>query len=333
VFVAMRRIRAARRRVSQEGHIMRLVIALGGNALLQRGQPMTDSQQRENVKVAATQIASVATGNELVIAHGNGPQVGLLALQSAAYKEVAPYPLDVLGAQTEGMIGYMIEQELGNLMPFEVPFATILTQIEVDLADPAFQHPTKPIGPVYSKEDAQRLAQEKGWSIAEDGDKYRRVVASPRPQRIFEMRPVKWLLEKGTIVICAGGGGIPTCYDEHHKLHGVEAVIDKDLCSALLAQELEADLLVIATDVNAAYVDWGKPTQKAIADAHPDELEKLGFASGSMGPKVQAASEFARKTGKDAVIGALPDIVAITQGTAGTRISVRKPGIGFYPSA
>jgi carbamate kinase len=333
VFVAVRRIRAARRSVLQEGHIMRLVIALGGNALLQRGQPMTDSQQREKVKVAATQIASVATGNELVVAHGNGPQVGLLALQSAAYKDVAPYPLDVLGAQTEGMIGYMIEQELGNLMPFEVPFATILTQIEVDLADPAFQHPTKPIGPVYSKEDAQRLAQEKGWSIAEDGDKYRRVVASPRPQRIFEMRPVKWLLEKGTIVICAGGGGIPTCYDEHHKLHGVEAVIDKDLCSALLAQELEADLLVIATDVNAAYVDWGKPTQKAIADAHPDELEKLGFASGSMGPKVQAASEFARKTGKDAVIGALPDIVAITQGTAGTRISVRKPGIGFYPSA
>ncbi|CAB3801028.1 Carbamate kinase 1 [Paraburkholderia ultramafica] len=312
---------------------MRLVIALGGNALLQRGQPMTDSQQRENVKLAATQIASVASGNELVIAHGNGPQVGLLALQSAAYKEVAPYPLDVLGAQTEGMIGYMIEQELGNLLPFEVPFATILTQVEVDLADPAFQHPSKPIGPVYSKEEAQRLAQEKGWSIAEDGDKYRRVVASPRPRRIFEMRPVKWLLEKGTIVICAGGGGIPTCYDEHHKLHGVEAVIDKDLCSALLAQELEADLLVIVTDVNAAYVDWGKPTQKAIADAHPDELEKLGFASGSMGPKVQAAIEFARKTGKDAVIGALADIVAITQGAAGTRISVRKPGIGFYPSA
>ncbi|MBN3751363.1 carbamate kinase [Paraburkholderia sp. Tr-20389] len=312
---------------------MRMVIALGGNALLQRGQPMTESQQRENVKVAVAQIARVAAGNELVIAHGNGPQVGLLALQSAAYTEVAPYPLDVLGAQTEGMIGYLIEQELGNLLPFEVPFATILTQVEVDLADPAFGHPTKPIGPVYTKEEAQKLAQEKGWSIAEDGDKYRRVVASPRPQRIFEIRPVKWLLERGTVVICAGGGGIPTCYDENRKLRGVEAVIDKDLCSALLAQELEADLLVIATDVNAAYVDWGKPTQKAIASGHPDELEKLGFASGSMGPKVQAAIEFARKTGKDAVIGALPDIEAITQGTAGTRISVRDPGITFYPRA
>jgi carbamate kinase len=231
------------------------------------------------------------------------------------------------------MIGYMIEQELGNLLPFEVPFATILTQVEVDLADPAFGHPTKPIGPVYSKEEAQRLALEKGWSIAEDGDKYRRVVASPRPRRIFEIRPVKWLLEKGTIVICAGGGGIPTCYDDNRKLRGVEAVIDKDLCSALLAQELEADLLIIATDVNAAYVDWGKPTQKAIAEAHPDELEKLGFASGSMGPKVQAAIEFARKTGKDAVIGALPDIVAITQGSAGTRIGLGRHGIGFYPPA
>jgi carbamate kinase len=294
---------------------------------------MTDSQQRENVRVAAAQIARVATGNELVIAHGNGPQVGLLALQSAAYTEVAPYPLDVLGAQTEGMIGYMIEQELGNLLPFEVPFATILTQVEVDLADPAFGHPTKPIGPVYSKEEAQRLAREKGWSVAEDGDKYRRVVASPRPKRIFEIRPVRWLLERGTVVICAGGGGIPTCYDDNRKLRGVEAVIDKDLCSALLAQELEADLLIIATDVNAAYVDWGKPTQKAIAEAHPDELEKLGFASGSMGPKVQAAIEFVRNTGKDAVIGALPDIVAITQGSAGTRIGLRTRGIGFYPSA
>jgi carbamate kinase len=328
------RSRAAHRyprlRVLQEDY-MRLVIALGGNALLQRGQPMTESQQRENVRIAAVQISKVATGNELVIAHGNGPQVGLLALQSAAYKEVAPYPLDVLGAQTEGMIGYMIEQELGNLLPFEVPFATILTQVEVDPADPAFQHPTKPIGPVYSKEEAERFAQEKGWHIAPDGDKYRRVVASPRPQRIFEIRPVKWLLEKGTIVICAGGGGIPTCYGENRKLSGVEAVIDKDLCSALLAHELEADLLVIATDVDAAYVDWGKPTQKAIAQAHPDALDKLGFATGSMGPKVQAACEFVRKTGKDAVIGALPDIVAITERAAGTRVSMSEPGIRFYP--
>jgi carbamate kinase len=310
---------------------MRIVIALGGNALLRRGEPMTAENQRENVRIAAQQIAQIATGNELVIAHGNGPQVGLLALQGAAYKDVATYPLDVLGAQTEGMIGYMIEQELGNLLPYEVPFATILTQVEVDAHDPAFQHPTKPIGPVYAKEEAERLAAEKGWSIAPDGDKFRRVVASPRPKRIFEIRPVKWLLEHRTIVICAGGGGIPTQYDENRKLTGVEAVIDKDLCSALLAQELAADILIIATDVNAAYIDWGQPTQKAIAHAHPDELERLGFAAGSMGPKVSAAMEFARNTGNAAVIGALSDIVAITEHRAGTSVSVTEPGIRYHP--
>jgi len=309
---------------------MRIVIALGGNALLRRGEPMTADNQRDNVRTAAQQIAQIASGNELVIAHGNGPQVGLLALQGAAYKEVAPYPLDVLGAQTEGMIGYLIEQELGNLLPYEQPFATLLTQVKVDANDPAFGHPTKPIGPVYTKEEAEHFAREKGWSIAPDGDKYRRVVASPRPQHIFEIRPIQWLIEQGTIVICAGGGGIPTMYDKDHKLVGVEAVIDKDLCSSLLAKELAADLLVIATDVNAAYVDWGKPTSKAIARAHPDELEKLGFAAGSMGPKVQAAMEFARDTGKDAVIGALADIVAITQGCAGTRVSGIEPGISYY---
>ncbi len=310
---------------------MRIVIALGGNALLRRGEPMTAENQRDNVRIAAEQIAQIAPDNELVIAHGNGPQVGLLALQGAAYKEVPGYPLDVLGAQTEGMIGYLIEQELGNLLPYEVPFATILTQVEVDAKDPAFQHPSKPIGPVYSKEGAERLAREKGWQIAPDGDRFRRVVASPRPKHIFEIRPVKWLLERKTIVICAGGGGIPTMYDENHKLRGVEAVIDKDLCSALLAQELEADMLIIATDVNAAYIDWGKPESKAIAQAHPDELDRLGFAAGSMGPKVMAAGEFARNTGKDAVIGALSDIVAITMRQAGTRVSISEPGIRYYP--
>ena len=308
---------------------MRMVIALGGNALLRRGEPMTAENQRENVRLAARQIALVAPGNEIVVAHGNGPQVGLLALQGAAYKEVETYPLDVLGAQTEGMIGYLIEQELGNLLPYEVPFATILTQVEVDPNDPAFRHPSKPIGPVYPKEEAERLAKERGWSIAPDGDMFRRVVASPRPKHIFEIRPVRWLLERGTIVICAGGGGIPTCYDADHKLVGVEAVIDKDLCSALLAQELAADMLVVATDVDAAYVGWGTPDKKAIAQAHPDELEKLGFASGSMGPKVQAAIEFARQSGRDAVIGSLSDIQAITEGRAGTRVSTTTPGLRY----
>ena len=307
---------------------MRLVIALGGNALLRRSEAMTAENQRVNVRIACEQIAKVAAGNELVIAHGNGPQVGLLALQGNAYDASNPYPLDVLGAETEGMIGYMIEQELGNQLASDVPFATILTQVEVDAADPAFNKPTKPIGPVYGKEEAERLAAEKGWSIAADGDKFRRVVASPRPQRIFEIRPIKWLLEKGSVVICAGGGGIPTMYD-NSKLHGVEAVIDKDLCSALLAEQLQADLLVIATDVAAAYVDWGKPTQKAIAEAHPDAIEALGFAAGSMGPKVQAACEFARNTGATAVIGSLENIQAIVQGQSGTRISLACSGISY----
>jgi carbamate kinase len=308
---------------------MRIVVALGGNALLRRGEPMTADNQRINIRIAAEQIAKIAPGNELVVAHGNGPQVGLLSLQAAAYTSLNPYPLDVLGAETEGMIGYMIEQELGNLLPVEVPFATLLTQVEVDPADPAFQHPSKPIGPVYSKAEAERLAAEKGWSIAADGDQFRRVVASPRPTRIFEIRPIKWLLEKGCIVICAGGGGIPTLYGTDGKLEGVEAVIDKDLCSALLAEQLESDLLVIATDVSAVFSDWGQATQKTISAAHPDALAEFGFAAGSMGPKVQAACEFARNTGKVAVIGSLADIQAIVQGKAGTRISTAQPGIYY----
>lgn len=312
---------------------MRIVIALGGNALLRRGQPMTAESQRDNVRLAAAQIALIVPDNEIVIAHGNGPQVGLLALQSAACKEVEAYPLDVLGAQTEGMIGYLIEQELGNLLPFEVPFATILTQVEVDPLDPAFARPSKPIGPVYAKEEAERLAKERGWRIEPDGEHFRRVVASPRPKRIFEIRPIRWLLERGTIVICAGGGGIPTCYDEHRKLTGIEAVIDKDLCSGLLARELAADLLIVASDVDAAYVDWGTPNARAIAQAHPDDLEQIAFANGSMGPKVQAAIEFVRETGRDAVIGSLNDIEAISALRAGTWVSTSAPGIRYRAAA
>ncbi len=309
---------------------MRIVIALGGNALLRRGEPLTADKQRQNIKIACEQIAKVYPNNELVISHGNGPQVGLLALQGAAYKDVAPYPLDVLGAESVGMIGYMIQQELGNLVPFDVPFATLLTQVEVDKNDPAFQHPTKPIGPVYTQEEAQSLAKEKNWSIAQDGDKYRRVVPSPLPKRIFEIRPIKWLLEQGTIVICAGGGGIPTYYDEQGNLRGVEAVIDKDLCSALLADNINADLFVIATDVSAVFLNWGTPEQKAIAEASPEAMGALSFASGSMGPKVQAAINFVKATGHDAVIGSLSDILDIVKGTAGTRISAKADGIRYY---
>ncbi|PID61153.1 MAG: carbamate kinase [Gammaproteobacteria bacterium] len=306
---------------------MRIVIALGGNALLKRGEPLSAENQLGNVRLASEQMSRVVAGNEVVIAHGNGPQVGLLALQGAAYKAVDSYPLDVLGAETEGMIGYLIEQEMGNHLPEEVPIATVLTQVEVSKDDPAFQNPTKPIGPVYEKAEAEQLAAEKGWDIAPDGDKFRRVVPSPRPQRIFEIRPVKWLLERGTIVVCAGGGGIPTCYDSEGKLHGVEAVIDKDLCSALLAEQLTADYLVIATDVDGVYLNYGSDNAQKITKAHPDALIKEGFAAGSMGPKVQAACEFVQKTGKQAVIGALQDIEQMLKGEAGTVITQVANGI------
>jgi carbamate kinase len=299
---------------------MRVVVALGGNALLKRGEPMTDEVQRANVQVAARALAPVAREHELVLSHGNGPQVGLLALQGAAYEEVDTYPLDVLGAQTEGMIGYMIEQELGNLLPFEVPFATILTMVEVDPDDPAFEDPTKFVGPVYEEAEAKQLAAERNWAIKQDGSMWRRVVPSPLPKRIFELRPIKWLLEKGTVVICAGGGGIPVMYDleKERTLTGVEAVIDKDRATALLAYELEADLYVMATDVDGVYVDWGTPDARLIRHATPEELETYDFAAGSMGPKVEAACHFVRETGNRAAIGSLADIEAIVKGEAGT---------------
>lgn len=303
---------------------MRMVIALGGNALLQRGQPMTAENQRANIRLAAERIAKVAPGNQLVIAHGNGPQVGLLALQAAAYFEadasVAPYPLDVLGAQTDAMIGYVIEQELGNVLPAEQPLATLLTMIEVDPADPAFANPTKPIGPVYDRATAEKLAAEGGWSIAADGEKFRRVVASPKPKRIFEIRPIRMLVEAGVIVVCAGGGGIPTMFDADGKLQGVEAVIDKDLAAALLAEQLGADLLVIATDVDGVYLDWGTPEQRRLGAVTAEQIENLDLPAGSMGPKVAAACGFARATGNDAVIGSLADIDRIVAGAAGTRV-------------
>ncbi len=302
---------------------MRVVVALGGNALLRRGEPMTAENQRANVRRAAEALAPVARAHELVISHGNGPQVGLLALQAESGLDAAHFPLDVLGAQTEGMIGYMIEQELGNLLPFEKPFATLLTMVEVDPADPAFQNPSKPIGPVYTEEEAKRLARERGFAIAPDGTMWRRVVASPLPKRVFEIRPVKWLLEKGTIVICGGGGGIPTVYDEDGKLRGVECVIDKDRAASLLAQQLEADFFVMATDVPAVSVGWGTPAAKAIRRASPAAIGKFGFASGSMGPKVEAARDFAERTGNTAGIGALEDIPRILAGEAGTIVSNR----------
>lgn len=306
---------------------MRILVALGGNALLRRGEPMTAEAQRANVQIAATSLAAIYPGNQLVITHGNGPQVGLLALQGAAYNPDEVYPLDVLGAQTEGMIGYMIEQELGNLLPFEVPFATILTMVEVDRDDPGFKNPTKFIGPVYSESDAERLKADKGWAMKKDGDKWRRVVASPQPKQIFEVRPIRWLLEQGTIVIAAGGGGIPTVYEPGRRLRGIEAVIDKDLCSELLARQLEADFYIMATDADAVFVDWGKPTAKAFRRANPKAMRDFSFPAGSMGPKVDAACHFAEATGKAAAIGALKDLAAIIRGEAGTTITSAASGV------
>ena len=300
---------------------MRIVVALGGNALLRRGEPMTAENQRANVHVAARALAPVAGANQLVISHGNGPQVGLLALQGAAYHDVETYPLDVLGAETEGMIGYLIEQELGNLLPFEQRFATVLTMVEVDPSDPAFQHPDKFIGPVYEKAEAERLAAERGWAIKPDGPKWRRVVPSPLPRRIFEIEPITWLLERGAVVICTGGGGIPTMYAPGTKtLVGAEVVIDKDRASALLARELRAELLVMATDVDAVYEDYGTPSQRAIGRIAASELEQRRFAAGSMGPKCEAAVDYVRLSGNRAVIGTLADVEDLVAGTRGTNV-------------
>jgi carbamate kinase len=323
---------------------MRVVVALGGNALLRRGEPLTDDNQRKNAAIACDELAPVALAHELVISHGNGPQVGLLALQAEAYDEVPPPPLDVLGAQTQGMIGYIVEQELGNRLPFKKPLASLLTMIEVDPADPAFQNPTKPIGPHYHKAKADEMAAEKGWTFKPDGDAFRRVVPSPRPKRIFELRQVNWMLEKGAVVICSGGGGIPVMYEDRadtreeqeslgpdRRLVGVEAVIDKDHASALLASGIEADYFVMATDADAVYEDWGEPGQKAIARAHPEALLEMAdqFPAGSMRPKVVAACEFALETGNKAAIGGLVDIEEMLSEGAGTIVTTEQEGIAY----
>jgi carbamate kinase len=293
---------------------------------------MTVDNQRENVRVACDRLAPIAGRHELIISHGNGPQIGLLALEEAAYGEVPESPLDVLGAETQGMIGYLIEQELGNRLPFDKPIASLLTMIEVDPADPAFTDPSKPIGPLYGKAEADKLAAERGWTFKPDGDQLRRVVPSPIPQRIFEHRPIKWLLDQGCVVICAGGGGIPVAYRPGRQLIGIEAVIDKDRASALLAHDVGADILIMATDASAVFVGWGTPEQRAITAADPDALlgqYRAEFAAGSMLPKVIAACDFAKASGKPAAIGALSDIDAMLAGTAGTRVDTNVTGVEF----
>ena len=308
---------------------MRVVVALGGNALLRRGQELSAENQRENIRIAAGQLAAIHDQHDLVIAHGNGPQVGLAALMDAAYTDIDPYPLDLLGAKTVGMIGYIIEQELGNIIPFEDHILTVLTQIVVDPQDPAFQNPTKPVGPVYSKQEAEELQRDKGWSMAPDGEYFRKVVPSPLPQRIIEMHTIRMLVDSGVVVICAGGGGIPVAYDDNSKLYGVEAVIDKDLASGLLAKGLDAEMFVMLTDVASVYADYGTENQRSIKAAHPDALEAMDFAAGSMGPKISGACRFVRETGNSSAIGRLSDLTSIMAGEAGTLISNDVDGVVY----
>ncbi|MBE0486150.1 carbamate kinase [Marinobacter sp.] len=300
---------------------MLVVAALGGNALLKRGEPLTAEVQRKNVKTAARSLADVVrTGHDLVVTHGNGPQVGLLALQGASYKPDEAYPLDVLGAETEGMIGYMIEQELENALGHDRPVATLLTQVVVDPKDPAFEKPTKFVGPVYDREEAERRAAGAGWSIAPDGQHWRRVVPSPKPQEIPDMRVLKLLLDQGVVVVCAGGGGIPVMRREDGSLMGVEAVIDKDAASALLARQLGADALLLLTDVDAVYQGFGTDQSMPLSELTVAEARALELPAGSMGPKLQAACDFAASGGISG-IGRLQDAVAILEGSAGTRVS------------
>jgi carbamate kinase len=306
---------------------MRIVIALGGNALLRRGEPADAKTQRANVAAAVRSVAQVAATHRVVLTHGNGPQVGLLALQAEAYPDVPAYPLDVLGAETEGMIGYLLEQALSRELP-QRQIATLLTQVVIDPADPAFVHPTKPVGPVYAEDEARRLARERGWSVAPDGDGFRRVVPSPEPRDIVELGTIRLLVEAGMIVICVGGGGVPVVVDEAGGLRGVEAVIDKDLSAALLARLLRFDFLLMLTDVAAVERAFGTPAAEPIRRATPAELRALDFAPGSMGPKVEAACRFVEATGGTAAIGALTDAAAIVRGEAGTIVM---PAAGAVP--
>lgn len=295
---------------------MLVVIALGGNALLQRGQPLEAEIQRQNVRKAAAAIAAVARHHQVVVTHGNGPQVGLLALQGEAYPSVRPYPLDVLVAETEGTIGYLLEQELRNCLPTR-QVVTLLTQIEVSPDDPAFSHPSKPIGPLYSEQEARKLAAERGWQIAPDGSSYRRVVPSPEPLRIIELPTIRLLVAVGALVVCAGGGGIPVILTPAGGWLGIEAVIDKDLAAALLAREMGADALLLLTDVEAVYQNWGSPTAQPLHQVTPQELRSYTFPPGSMAPKVEAACRFAERGGM-AAIGKLADAPALLAGECGT---------------
>lgn len=308
----------------------RIVVALGGNALLRRGEPLTAEAQRRNARLAAEALAPLAARHDLVITHGNGPQVGLLALQSAAAAPGAAFPLDVLDAETAGQIGYMIEQELVNLLPPERLCAMLLTQVEVEAADRAFLDPAKPIGPLYERREAEALAASRGWRIAPDGRHFRRVVPSPQPQRIVELDIIDLLLARRVVVICLGGGGIPVVRSNQGRLEGIEAVIDKDLASSLLARQLKADALLMLTDVEAVFTDWATSDARALRRISSSAIASFAFESGTMAPKVLAARKYCDATNGIAGIGRLVDAGAILQGKAGTLISAEPAGTSWW---
>jgi len=307
---------------------VRIVVALGGNALLRRGEKPSPEAQRRNLQTATTALAGLALEHSLVVTHGNGPQVGLLAIQSEAVSNVATLPLDILGAQTQGMIGYLIEDELRDELAGKREVATLLTQVEVDANDAAFKNPSKPIGPIYSEATASERARQHQWSMARDGEDWRRVVPSPEPMRILEIHSVRLLLDANVVVICAGGGGVPVVAEAGGGWRGVEAVVDKDLSAALLADQLDADVLLLLTDVDAVYEDWETDRAKPIRNATPKRLRQRSFAAGSMGPKVEAACRFveaephdSRAGSRVAYIGALGDADRMLGGEFGTKVT------------
>ena len=302
-------------------------MALGGNALLRRGQPLEAVYQAGAARSAARLLARVSSTHQLVITHGNGPQVGLLALMSDAYTETARYPLDVLGSETEGQIGYVLELALDNAIP-DQETVTVLTRVVVDERDPAFLQPSKFIGPVYSESQAGALAEKHGWTVKRDGDDWRRVVASPQPRRIVQLRAIERLVDAGFLVVCTGGGGIPVVEDTAGQ-RGVEAVIDKDLASSLLANELGVETLVLATDVAAVYDKYGMPGQRPIMRATPEGLRAHEFAPGSMGPKVDAVCRFVERTGARAAIGSLDEIDDLLAGHGGTQVLPDGPRLEY----
>lgn len=298
---------------------MLMLVALGGNALLRRGQVPDAATQRVNVRAAVQPIAELAEDHDLVITHGNGPQVGLLAMQSEALELVPAYPLDILDAESEGMLGYLIEQEIANVLP-DREVATLLTRVQVAADDPAFASPDKPVGPHYDDARMRALAEARGWFTREDGSGFRRLVPSPAPSRFLGLETIRLLVAAHRIVVCAGGGGIPVVVDDHGVMTGVEAVVDKDRASALLARELNAERLLLLTDVPAVWSAWPRPEGRAIRSASPASLRALAFEPGTMGPKIEAACDFVDRTGAIAAIGALEDAARILRGEAGTII-------------